>query len=382
MKRIFLLIFMVFVPFNCHSTTPDQSSAQWTIIGAGPAGIITVGLLLDLGVDPQDIVWVDPEFNVGRMGKFYETVPGNTRTFLYIEFINACKTFQEINTPSMQALQYYEPHLAYPLEIIINPLRDITQYMCTKVRAKQDSLTSLDFINDQWYVGLSQETVISRSVVLATGSHPRNLHYPCDQEIPLDMALNKDQLAQQVTPQDTIAVVGSAHSAVLVMKYLSELPVGRIINFYLKPLEFVQDMGAWFLLTKSLAGDWAKNVLEKNPPAHLIRLLNTPQTLSAWLPICTKIIYACGFDRNELPAINGTDPIVSYHETTGVIAPRLFGIGIAFPEKEMHSDGSSEYNIGLLDFMSYAQKIIPAWLTKKNINHLAHFAELFSIRAL
>lgn len=32
---------------------------RWAVIGAGPAGIATVGLLLDNNVDAKDILWID-----------------------------------------------------------------------------------------------------------------------------------------------------------------------------------------------------------------------------------------------------------------------------------------------------------------------------------
>src|SRR5437868_14863358 len=90
-----LLALFLYAGLDCDSLYPIKSirrnaDAEWAIIGAGPAGIIVLGLLLDLGTDPKSIVWVDPEFNVGRMGKYYSTVPGNAKTKTYIEFLQAC----------------------------------------------------------------------------------------------------------------------------------------------------------------------------------------------------------------------------------------------------------------------------------------------------
>jgi cation diffusion facilitator CzcD-associated flavoprotein CzcO len=42
---------------------------KWAIVGAGPAGIATVGLLLDNKVDARDILWIDPDFKVGDFGQ-------------------------------------------------------------------------------------------------------------------------------------------------------------------------------------------------------------------------------------------------------------------------------------------------------------------------
>ena len=104
-----LLALVLYAGSHCNSLYPTKSirhnaDAEWAIIGAGPAGIIVVGLLLDLGTDPKSIIWVDPEFNVGRMGKYYSTVPGNAKTKIYIEFLQSCQTFQEANSPAAAKL--------------------------------------------------------------------------------------------------------------------------------------------------------------------------------------------------------------------------------------------------------------------------------------
>ena len=362
-------------------------SAQWTVIGGGPAGIVIVGLLLDLGVAPQEVVWVDPEFNVGRLGQYYETVPGNTKTKLYIDFMNSCKTFLASGSPAIAALHDYESALEYPLSIIVKPLQDVTVYMRTLVQSHKTIVTGLESsTNDQWHLELADGTEFdSTCVVFATGSHPQSLNYACANEISLDCALNKKFLARYVTPEDTIAVVGSAHSAVLAMKFLSELPVGRIINFYKKPLTYTQDMGNWQIYSssglKGVAAEWAKNVLEKNPPANLIRLFNHQANRDAWLPICTKIIYAAGYERNTLPAINNVEnPTVEYDTHTGRIAPGLFGIGIAFPEVIIDQAGNEEHKVGLNSFMNHALEMLPLWLQNRDkACRYKQFEELFDI---
>ena len=40
----------------------------WTVIGAGPAGIAAVGRLLDHGIAPEEIAWIEPEFTAGDIG--------------------------------------------------------------------------------------------------------------------------------------------------------------------------------------------------------------------------------------------------------------------------------------------------------------------------
>src|SRR5699024_7685488 len=124
-------------------------------------------------------------------------------------------------------------------------------------------------------------------------------------------------------------VVGDKHSAMLVLKYLSELPVARIINFYKNKPVYWTDPGHENSGLSGVAADWAKEVYENNPPHKLLKIKSLAQMLDIWTPLCTKIIYAIGFERNGLPSINGKTDVI-YDDTTGIIMPRLFGIGIAF----------------------------------------------------
>lgn len=397
MKKISLLIILLITLVSTVQaknprylfTQNNDHEKTWAIVGAGPAGITVVGLLLDLGVSPNDIFWIDPEFAVGRIGKYYENVPANTKTKLFISFLESCKTFAAVQSPSIAALSSYDLEKEYPLSIIIDPLKDITEHLKHTVHALQGSLRSLDFTDNHWNVSVQTAEENQRfqvgHVVLATGSHPRTLDYDCKETIPLDIALDKPSLAQIVTEHDSVAVVGSSHSAILLLKFLSEIKVKRIINFYKNPLLYAIDMGTWLLHNanglKGETAQWAQEVLEKNPPANLIRLYNSPEARDAWLPVCNKIIYAIGYEQNQLPIINGGQS-VTYDDHSGVIAPRLFGIGIAFPEAHTDPLGNKEHRVGLNSFMDYAQRVVPQWLTKDVRARLSDFEQLFMIEIL
>lgn len=385
---IFLLLSLVCKDYSCDyifSNTEGESQCNWAVVGAGPAGIITIGLLMDLGISPSSITWIDPEFNVGRLGKYYASVPANTKTKLFVQFLESCKTFQECKTASFDKLLDYDQEKEYPLEIIIQPLKDISDYLVTKVQTITGNLTSLEFEKDCWHVGISDKKIAAHNVVLATGSKPRSLDYPCEHEIPLDLALSKDVLADHVQHDDCIAVIGSSHSAILILKFLTELNVKRIINFYKNPIQYAVDMGTWILHNanglKGITAQWAREVLEKNPPANILRIYNSEQARESWLQICNKIIYAVGYERNELPPIHGNNTI-TYDDKTGIIAPRLFGIGIAFPEEYTDPLGNKEHRVGLNSFMDYAQRIIPEWIKKDARSRFASFDQLFTIDIL
>ena len=128
-----IVIILLFMGTMILSADHAEDAHTWAIIGFGPAGIVTAGLLLDLGVPAKNIICVDPEFNVGRLGQYYSNVPSNTKTKLFVNFIKACKTFQECKSAAIDMLYTYDQDFEYPLRIIIDPLKDISDYLRTKL---------------------------------------------------------------------------------------------------------------------------------------------------------------------------------------------------------------------------------------------------------
>src|SRR5947207_10028713 len=110
MRRMFFIIVLalLIVPLNtvhAQAATKNQPQCyEWAIVGAGFAGITALAVLLDAGIDPSTVVWIDPEFNVGRVGKYYREVPGNIQTQHLIEYVEECPGFQDIDSPSLQKL--------------------------------------------------------------------------------------------------------------------------------------------------------------------------------------------------------------------------------------------------------------------------------------
>lgn len=372
---------------NIQINQPD-----WIIVGDGPAAISTIGVLLEIGTLPLKIKWIGPEFNVGRLS-CYKDVSANTKNKMFVKFLESCKVFKQIASEEIEAFKTLDPEKEYPLENIIKPLQAITKGLMNKVNIVKGKMESLDYDGNVWHVGVNNEDHVATHVVLATGSYPKRLELEGfkDKEIPLDKALDKCYMKNVLSPDDTVAVVGSAHSAILLLKYISELKVKKIYNFYNKPILYPVDMGGWTLYDQSgivgIAAEWAKNILEKGLAPTIERVLSTEENLNKILPECTKIIYSIGFARNELPFIK-ENPTLDYDHSTGIIGPRLFGIGIAFPEVVIDPAGNAEYSVGLPSFMRYAQKVVPCWAQKnsedceKQKEMLKLFEEIFYIQVL
>jgi hypothetical protein len=350
----------------------NRADATWAVVGAGPAGIAVVGILIDLGVNPRLIHWIDPKFNVGRLGEYYYHVPGNAKTAEYIAFVNECNFFKVCSTEALERLRSHDPQDRCTLSLVIDALRDLTTYLHTHISSHKKNIDSFTFgKNNEWIMHCSDgSTITAHNVVLATGGTPRSLAYSCKQEIPLDFALDKKQLEVLVEPEDTIAVVGGSHSAVLVLKHLHELKVKRVLNFFQSPLCYAEDMGEGNPIIafglKGVTGRWAYDVLEKGKAGTIARIYNSEESRRVWLPLCNKIIYAVGYERTEIPLIGYDSAHLTYDGTTGIVMPQLFGMGMAFPEEVTTETGESYQLIGIADFMEYAQRVIPEWLKKSH----------------
>jgi hypothetical protein len=78
------------------------------------------------------------------------------------------------------------------------------------------------------------------------------------------------------------------------------------------------------------------------------------------LPQCTQAIYATGFQKRLIPV--ECMKTLEYNSRNGIIAPGLFGLGIAFPEAKEDRYGTLEHRVGLWKFMEYLNHIMPVWL--------------------
>lgn len=328
---------------------------SWVVVGSGPAGIVAVAQLLENGVNKSDILWIDPEFKVGRLGKFYSNVPSNHKVHQFVTFLNSCAIFQEIQTPAFDAVENHDQNVEARLQLIIEPLQDITDYFMHLVHTKKAFVQEIRQEHGLWKLFLEKEELYGKNVILAHGSHPKRYSYPGVTEIPLDLALDECKLKNFITYDDTIMVIGSAHSALLILKYLTEFPIKKVINIYTKLPSYVKDRAL-----SGITAWWTQEVLEKNPPHNLQRILFYDSAIKDHLRECTKIIYAFGYEPDPIRINNSLEH--NFDQTTGIILPHLYGIGIAYPREQLDLDGGIMRLVGLNAFMKYAKELVPQWI--------------------
>lgn len=346
---------------------------EWCIIGGGPAGIIIIGVLLDLGVSAESIKWIDPKFKVGRIGEFYHNVSANSINETYLKFIESCNIFKKIKSENIENLYKLKIDGYENLKIISDVLQDISDYFLKYIPHVKGFVDNLSFENNYWTIVLQENSFTSKNIILATGSSPKNLKLENENQktISLDIALDKNKLEKLVDNNDKIAVFGGAHSAVLVLKYLSEMNVNKINNFYKYPLKYciTNDNGVVENINglKGVAAAWAKKFIENGLPVNLFRYKMNEENIKNYLYECNKIIYAIGYERTNVANgnvfYNGDYFEIEFDPATGKIGPNIFGIGIAFPP-EMIENGVKENLIGINSFMLYAQQVAPNWINK------------------
>ena len=210
----------------------NQKIFQWAIVGAGPAGIAAVGKLLDSGINPAHILWLDPHFNVGDLGRLWQNVSSNTTVKLFTRFLQAADSFSYSKAPIDFQLNHLPPESTCILNCIVEPLQWISDQLCKKINTEKTMIHTMILSENVWSLEGDSSSYHAKNVILATGATPERLHYPTIETLPFDIAIDKMRLSKVVNSDSTYAVFGSSHSAIIIINYLVDMGVKKIINFY------------------------------------------------------------------------------------------------------------------------------------------------------
>ena len=262
-----------------ESTDQHRAQFEWAVIGAGPAGIATIGRLLDAGVDGKSIAWIDPHFTVGDFGAKWHSVSSNTRVGLFEKFLNECKSFHYDKCPMKFALHEMDPLKTCELSCMVAPLKWVTDQLRGQVVCIQEHASALNSHKSlaharAWDVALESSLITSHNVVLALGSQPKSLNLPGVQEVSVTDALNAQRISQCFLPSDTVAVFGASHSAILIIRLLLErCAVKRVVNFYRNPIRYAEYLDGWIRHDdtglKGTTAQWSRDNIDVNCPEKL-----------------------------------------------------------------------------------------------------------------
>lgn len=336
---------------------------QWIVVGAGPAGIAAVGRLLDLNISQDEIAWIDPAFSVGDFGKKWRRVSSNTKVKLFNQFLHAVTAFEHNTRAHQYELTDLDPDSTCLLEKVFTPLQDITNVLKDKVSIYQNQVRSLSLDNRYWQCEIDGDILLGKRVILAVGAKAKTLNYDGLETIALEDALDITKLHPLVDSGDHIAVFGASHSAIMAVRNCLEQSVKQVTNFYLHPCRYAIEFDDWTMFNdtglKGTTAAWARENIDGQGPQNLQRIYASDENIAKILPDCNKVIYAIGFAPRQI-TIHGFPELVCNHHS-GILAPGLFGFGIAYPELHIDRVGLHEYRVGLAKFMLYLDKTLPIW---------------------
>ncbi|CPR10549.1 hypothetical protein BN971_01909 [Mycobacterium bohemicum DSM 44277] len=341
-----------------------MAAYAWTVIGAGPAGIASVGKLLDRGIAADAIAWIDPAFAGGDIGGKWRSVSSNTQVEHFLDYLNGSAAFRFAEAPPMP-LREIDPGETCALALVADPLVWITGQLRARVHAFETTAAALSLRSGQWTIETGQSEITSHNVVLAVGAVPKKLSIPHLNEIPVEVALDPERLAEVPLDGATVAVFGSSHSSMIVLPQLLRRPVARVINFYRSPLKYAVHLDDWILFDdtglKGRAAAWARENIDGVYPPRLERCLVSSPAYDEKIAQCDRAVYTVGFERRKLPATPQWGEL-GYNHSNGILAPGLFGVGIAFPEYATDPYGYGQYRVGLKKFIEYLDSVLPLWL--------------------
>lgn len=342
----------------------NKRDGLWAVIGAGPAGIAVVGKLLDAGIDPKEILWIDPDFKVGDLGQKWRSVSSNTKVKLFLDFLNACSSFRYQECPINFQLNHLPKEENCFLHAIADPLEWVSNHLQQRVRPFKTFAEELKAENGQWEITTRDGKFLAKNVVLAIGAEPSTLSLPGPTLLPIEQTVDLDLLKKVCSKNDTVAVFGSSHTAIVALYNLAAIEA-KVFNFYRSPLKYAVYLDDWILFDdsglKGYSAQWARAHLDRQKLPNLERMLVTDSSFNEAFAKCNKVVYAIGFERRKSPLVLPYNTI-KYNEHTGIIAPGLFGFGIAFPQGKFDKVGNYEYKVGLWKFMSYLTDVLPIWL--------------------
>ncbi|KHJ31505.1 hypothetical protein EV44_g5823 [Erysiphe necator] len=376
------------------------------VVGAGPAGIAVVGNLIEQKKTP--ILWVDDEFQAGRLNKCYREVPSNTRVKLFVAFCDALSSFKEVVKKTQRPNAYTTLqelgqndtcHIAEAADLCLMLSQGLDQAL--GVYKRLGTVHSASWSDScGWNISLKPQAnemvelskFHSKILILCTGSYPKTSPLPVFHlhDIGLDLALNPSLLSSTL-PRDSkinVAVIGASHSAILVLRNFYNLassshPSLRIKWFTRHTLRYAEERDGWiFNDNTGLKGEvsvWAKNnlevgALELSPVGKYLEKIDTSgkedeEELKERLNSCTHVVQAIGFTPREIPLLerNGKRLYPNFNhdlqvfEEHGKSVPGLFGAGIAWPQRVTDPEGHVSFDVGLWKFMRSAKKAALLW---------------------
>lgn len=378
----------------------DTQVFEYSVIGAGPAGIVAVAKLVAKGIPGKSILWVDPQFTVGDFGgKLSEgsSVPGNTSVASYEKVNNAIyEKIPACHLSHEEKMQFEIAHLSVentcPLKIAAVPLQKITQNLRQLVFSMEGLVLNIETMKNNLELTIQntdnhQSIFHTKRAVLALGAHAKTLSLKEDITIiNPDIAFIQSHMENYARNNPSLkkaAVIGSSHSAALAVMHLLQtgIPVKQLMNKeykFAKPMIHTDGTHYTQFDNTGLKGEVAKftrdlldnpeHPLAKKWECHISPQINT--LMDQLISDCSHAVICIGYTPRYSLTINGIclKEFTHHKHTTQILGPQdlvipgMFGIGVAFPPEVTAKSGEVEFAVGVGKFWEHINdNILKIW---------------------
>ena len=221
-----------------------ESYTPITIIGFGVAGQLLLSYILT-ELPPNKITIVDPDFIGGDLARSYSAINSNTTIDQTITSLTRLETAKDWSR-AIESLNARGPRSALiNLGNLSADLRQVGHYLASKCNTIYDRVSGLEWdeLSKRWILSYKKGSKTQTSIVcFCIGMIPRQEDYSIP-TIPLSIALDSSQIYRLIQPGKNVLVVGSAHSATLVLRNLFTIPDISITCMHRgqKPFKFARD---------------------------------------------------------------------------------------------------------------------------------------------
>jgi hypothetical protein len=310
---------------------------QYSVIGGGPSGILSVLKLIQRGVPCQSIYWIDPYFQCGSLSK-YSRMKSNIHSYHWKQLYNSYPLLYNQRHKNYLLLESY-PYISQ----ILFDFQQVTNKLSKMVHTKKAKVCAYhmepNYKYNTMYLNTGDKLCADKTIV-AIGSQPKQSSLIIPKLSSLDVLNNTFHL----DPSLKIGILGFENTGVYCLKNIWNRGIVDIKIAYTHPTVHSKDPYSHGL--KGHLSEWYKNFFEDelNQNCSFIqkniqkKRFNENETLPLYDYFKDRdyVIDCIGTEPNRMPLyISRTlyeNPF--YDFTTGIIQglPQSIGVGSAYPE--------------------------------------------------
>lgn len=334
-------------------------SYDLTIVGAGMAGLIALGMLPE-STKAWRICVVDPSFSGGDLAVKWAPIRSNTTAK---QIRDALRAVPKFTVPCGLAIDKYTDAEYVPLHVIATDVQRIAAAALSATDCITDFVTSIKSQDGDypWSVVFRHKhaPIQTKRVFLCTGGEPNSLDI-ARPTIPLEIAFDVARLPRYVSPGDVVTVFGAAHSGALIAHNLHTMGT-RVFLVHRRPagsqpFSYARD-GAYEGVKADAAVVCDDIMSGKYPGLTLVSYSDGAAVANAVIR-SKYVVYAVGFGPRLGIQIAGEEKR-SYNPQTGAIdgVTNIWGFGIAYPSSS-EFEGRTYFDVGIPSFVEHIGKCV------------------------